>query len=115
VGIRHPWDADAVCGVVRGTDLAVATSGTYERGPHVIDPRTGRPARALRSVTVVGRDLADADAYATAAVAMGPAALSWLAALPDHECLVVDEGGRCFRSEGLPGSLSPVEVREGSS
>jgi thiamine biosynthesis lipoprotein len=106
VGIRHPWDADAVCGVVRGTDLAVATSGTYERGAHIVNPHTGRPAEALRSVTVIGRDLAVADAYATAALAMGPAALGWLATLPDHESLVVDEDGRCFRSDGSLLALS---------
>ena len=40
--------------MLAGTDLAVATSGTYERGLHVVNPRTGAPARTLRSVTVVG-------------------------------------------------------------
>lgn len=62
IGIRHPWQKDRVAWVLAGTDLAVATSGTYERGHHVVDPRTGAPARGLVSVTVVGRDLADADA-----------------------------------------------------
>jgi thiamine biosynthesis lipoprotein len=88
--------------VLTGTELAVATSGTYERGLHVIDPRTGRPAGRLRSVTVVGRDLAVADAYATAAVAMGEAGLRWLAGLRDHECGVVAEDGRCYRSKRFP-------------
>ena len=54
------------------TDAAVATSGRYERGDHVLDPRTGLPATGLASVTVVGPDLAIADAYATAAVVLGP-------------------------------------------
>jgi thiamine biosynthesis lipoprotein len=98
VGIRHPFDATAVCAVVSGHDLAIATSGTYERGPHVVDPLTGRPATDLRSVTVVGHDLGVVDAYATAAVAMGTRALSWLATLSGHEALVVDETGRCFGS-----------------
>jgi len=66
-------------GVVAGSDLAVATSGTYERGLHVLDPFTGLPASFLRSVTVTGPDLAIADAYATAAVAMNDRGLSWLA------------------------------------
>ncbi len=52
-------------------DLAVATSGQYERGAHIVDPHTGAPPRGLLSVTVVGPDLALADAYATAAFAMG--------------------------------------------
>lgn len=80
--------------VLAGSDLAVATSGTYERGFHVVNPRTGSPAQDLVSVTVVGRDLADADAYATAAVAMGRAALAWLPTLRGYEAAVVFEDGR---------------------
>jgi thiamine biosynthesis lipoprotein len=102
IGVRHPWELDKVCWVLTGSDLAVATSGTYERGPHVVDPRTGRPAVSVRSATVVGPDVALADAYATAAVAMGPAALGWLARLPHHEAGVVLEDGRSFRSAALP-------------
>lgn len=102
VGIRHPFETTMVCGVVAGTDLAIATSGTYERGLHVVDPRTGRPSSALRSVTVVGRDLGMADAFATAAVAMGTAGPAWLSSLPAHECLVVTESGDCLTSAGLP-------------
>jgi thiamine biosynthesis lipoprotein len=60
------------------------------------------PATELRSVTVVGPDLGTADAYATAALAMGPAGLDWLATVDGHESAVVTEDGRCFRSAGLP-------------
>jgi thiamine biosynthesis lipoprotein len=102
IGIRHPWQPAAVCWVVAGTDLAIATSGTYERGTHVFDPHTGGPATALRSVTVVGSDLGTADAYATAALAMGTAGLDWLARLDGYESAVVTEDGRLFRSAGLP-------------
>ena len=42
VGIQHPWRRDRVAAVVAGIDLGVATSGRYERGEHIIDPRTGR-------------------------------------------------------------------------
>ncbi len=108
IGIRHPWDPRSTCWVIAGTGLAVATSGTYERGPHVINPRTGQPARTLRSVTVVGRDLGVADAYATAAVAMGPAAETWLASLTGYESGVVMEDGTCLRSAGFP-VVSPSE------
>ena len=51
MGIRHPWEADKLCWVLTGTDFAVATSGTYERGYHVIDPYRGEPATALRSAS----------------------------------------------------------------
>lgn len=113
VGIRHPWQYDKLCWVVSGTDLAVATSGVYERGYHVIDPHTGEPARALRSVTVTGADLAIADAYATAALAMGEPGLDWLARLTTagYESAVVTADGRAFRSPDLP----VVDEEPGSS
>ncbi|WP_344139777.1 FAD:protein FMN transferase [Luedemannella flava] len=102
VGIRHPSQASGLSWVLELTDAAVATSGSYERGPHVVDPFTGRGATALRSVTVVGPDLGVADAYATAAMAMGRAGVAWLAELPDHEFAVVADDGRTYRSAGLP-------------
>jgi thiamine biosynthesis lipoprotein len=106
VGIRHPWEADKLAWVLAVSDLAVATSGVYERGYHVLDPRRGQPATALRSVTVVGPDLGLADAYATAALAMGLPGLDWLARLAGnpggYESAAVTEDGRAYRSDGLP-------------
>ena len=101
-GIRHPWEAQQVCWVLTGSDVAIATSGTYERGLHVIDPYRGQPASVLRSVTVVGPDLGEADAYATAALAMGLPGLDWLATLSGYESGVVTEDGRAFHSAGFP-------------
>ncbi|GAA2597272.1 FAD:protein FMN transferase [Dactylosporangium fulvum] len=102
IGIRHPWEALSVAWVLEITDRAVATSGTYERGPHVLNPFTGKPATALRSVTVVGPDLGTADAYATAALAMGLPGIDWLATLEGHESAVVTEDGQALRSDALP-------------
>jgi thiamine biosynthesis lipoprotein len=102
IGVQHPTEADKLAWVLAGEDLAVATSGTYQRGPHVVDPHRGEPARGLCSVTVVGPDLGDADAYATAAVAMGRPGLDWLARLDGYESAAVTDDGRAFRSPGLP-------------
>ncbi|MFG3423823.1 FAD:protein FMN transferase [Micromonospora sp. NPDC048063] len=102
IGVRHPWDPMATCLVLTGTDLAVATSGVYERGHHVLDPRRGAPARGLRSVTVVGPDLGLADAYATAAVAMGAAGIGWLDTLRDHQHAVITDDARYLHSTALP-------------
>ena len=86
LGIRHPWEHDRVAAVLVVSDAGVATSGRYERGDHVVDPRTGAPALGLASVTVVGPDLAVADAYATAAIALGPAdGMRWLATRAGYE------------------------------
>ncbi|KIQ64422.1 thiamine biosynthesis protein [Kitasatospora griseola] len=79
IGIADPHRPGAVAHVVTGHDLAVATSGTAERGPHILDPHTGRPATALASLTLVGPHLARLDALATAAFAR-PDPLPWLTA-----------------------------------
>jgi thiamine biosynthesis lipoprotein len=102
VGIRHPWEADKLSWTLAITDGAVATSGRYERGDHVFNPRTGKPALGLRSVTVTGPDLTLADVYATTALAMGESGLPWLAGLDGYESAAVTDDGRAFTSAGLP-------------
>ena len=90
VGIQHPREHDRVAAVVEANDLAVATSGAYARGDHIVDPHTGRAPDGVLSVTVVGADLATADAYATAAFAMGGRAGSrWTAGLEGYEAMTV--------------------------
>lgn len=108
VAVRHPWSLDEVCCVVTGTDLAVATSGVYERGRHVIDPFTGRPAVGLRSVTVTGPDLGAADAYATAALAMGAAGATWLLTVDGYEAAVITDDGALLHTAALPLAEVPV-------
>jgi thiamine biosynthesis lipoprotein len=89
VGIRDPLDAGHISEVVRVHDGAVATSGAYERGDHIINPRTGRPARGAVSVTVTGPDLATADAYATALFAMGSRRAGWFTAESGYRAIIV--------------------------
>ncbi len=101
IGIQHPWERDKLAAVVSLVDGAVATSGCYERGDHVVDPRTGMPAHGLASVTVVGSDLAMADAYATAAVAMGPEGMTWLAERPGVEAMGVSDAQRVVSTWGF--------------
>jgi thiamine biosynthesis lipoprotein len=102
VGISHPLVPGRLTVVVTGHNLAVATSGTAERGLHVTNPFTRRPAAALASVTVVGPDLTLADSYATAAVAMGLNAPGWLARVGDHEAYLIDAGGHAWWTAGFP-------------
>lgn len=79
IGIRNPWDAQTIVAVVAADDLAIATSGAYERGEHVIVPHTGRPPDGIASMTVVGPSLTWADTWATAAYAMGIRGVEWIA------------------------------------
>ena len=102
VGIRDPRDPRQAVLVLELTDAAVATSGSYERGGHIVDPRTGRPATALASATVVGPDLGTADAYATALYVAGPAGLHWFGPTDGYDGLVVDHDLRATYTDGLP-------------
>jgi thiamine biosynthesis lipoprotein len=105
VGIRHPIQAEAVATVLAIRDMGVATSGAYERGDHVRDPFTGRAASGVLSITVVGPSLTFADAYATAAFAMGPTGLAWVAGLAGYEgCAIsADRDGSNGRLAWTPG------------
>ena len=102
VGIRHPHQADRVAAVLAVSDRAVATSGDYERGGHVRDPRrAATPAGGLRSVTVVGPALAFTDAYATALFVMGIDGLRWLSSQPEYAAYAIDVNDQAFWTAGM--------------
>jgi thiamine biosynthesis lipoprotein len=101
IGVVSPGEPHRVLTTVSGRNFAVATSGTSERGLHIRNPLTGRPATALRSATVVGPSLTDADCYATAAIAMGEDAPRWLESLPGHEGLLVRSDGSQYATAGF--------------
>lgn len=92
VGIRHPRTPGTMIESLRVSNAAVCTSGDYERGRHVLDPRTGEPARAVASATVVAASAMLGDALATAAFVLGPA--EGIAFLERHgvEGLIVTPG-----------------------
>ena len=90
VGIHHPdlpLEQATVITVVGTT--AVATSATYERGAHILDPRTGEPTTGLASATVVGPDLGIADAYVTAVFVMGIDGLKWIEGQLGYEAYII--------------------------
>jgi thiamine biosynthesis lipoprotein len=106
VGVSDPLRPGSLAAVVSAAgvdELAVATSGTAERGAHIVDPRTGRSAVTdLLAVTVVGPRLTWVDAWATAAFAMGSrAGLDWLESLPDVEALLITAGDEVRCTGGL--------------
>jgi thiamine biosynthesis lipoprotein len=101
IGISDPLDRARLLTVVAGRDIAIATSGVAERGLHIINPRTGALAAGLASVTIVGGSLTLADAYATAAFAMGPRAVAWASDMPGIEALAVSPEGTTSCTPGF--------------
>jgi thiamine biosynthesis lipoprotein len=103
VGIRHPDHPQrfALVLAVEGP-LAIATSATYERGAHIIDPRTGEPTTDIASATVVGPDLGTADALATAVFVMGEPGVDWIESQAGYEAYVVTHDGRTLWSSHFP-------------
>ncbi len=111
VGIRHPWQPDRIVRVIVAHDLAVATSGTYEKGLHIVDPRTGLPAAELVSLTVVGPDIVEADVYATAAFAMGRAGLEFIINRPPYEAYAIEPDGIATFTPGFDALCEPRLVK----
>ena len=116
VGIRHPRRDGALVGALAVMDRAVVTSGDDQRYRvdsrgnryhHILDPRTGWPARSgLLSVTVAAESALDADAYATALFVAGlERGLELLHGQPGIEAVFVDEDLRVFVTAGLEGDF----------
>ncbi|HEV2954218.1 MAG TPA: FAD:protein FMN transferase [Candidatus Dormibacteraeota bacterium] len=103
IGVRHPIEKDKVARVVLAENLAVATSGTYEKGNHIVNPHTGRPATELICFTVIGPDVITADVYATACFAMGlQEGLRFIEAQPRYEAYAVEPTMVGSWSSGFP-------------
>ncbi|MGH2343955.1 MAG: FAD:protein FMN transferase [Chloroflexota bacterium] len=102
IGIQHPLSCGQLAGVAAIKDQAIATSGAYERGIHIIDPYTGLPPGDVLSVTIVGPDLTTADAYATAAYAMGKAGPAWTARLVGYQAMTILADETVLSTMGFP-------------
>jgi len=119
IGIQHPRDKSGFLTRLEITDAAVSTSGDYERYfikdgvryNHIIDPRTGYPARGLISVSVEAGTSSMADPLATALFVLGPeGSKAFAGSHPDISVLTVSDTGETFATgvfEGL--ETAPVK------
>ena len=110
INIADPEDATRSLGWLQTNEMAVVTSGDYERYclidgeryAHIVDPRTGMPVRGVQSVTIVCPDAELADALATTVFVMGVAdGIALIDRLRGVECLIVDDKGDVFHSKQL--------------
>ena len=107
IGIVDPAARQTLACVVESPG-AVATSGTYERGCHLIDPHTGQPFARAASATVTGTDLGLADALATALAVAGDQALALVEALDGYEALIISYDGTSKMTSGFPAARNSL-------
>jgi len=116
IGVRHPRKKGELLFSIPLTDISISTSGDYERFfikdgilyHHIIDPRTGRPARSCQSVTILAPDTMTSDALSTAVFVLGPVeGMRLIESLAGVEGIIVDAAGIISASSGI-GTLSPA-------
>jgi len=110
IKIADPKDKNKVLGILETNDLAVVTSGDYEkfvtfngqRYAHIIDPRTGYPTTGIKSVTIICPDAEVADALATSVFVLGKEeGLNLINRLKSVEGLIVTDEDEVLTSNKL--------------
>lgn len=110
IGIAHPDFSGMPFSTLEVTDLAIATSGNYEKFvmidgkkySHTIDPKTGFPIHGIKSVTVISPNAEISDAFATPISIMGiKAGLSLINQMKDIECIIIDDDNNIYYSENI--------------
>jgi thiamine biosynthesis lipoprotein len=112
VGLRDPDKEGGILAVLPLEDQAVSTSGDYERFfikdgvryHHILDTKTGYPARLCRSVTVLAQDATTSDALTKGVFILGPKrGLELIQRLGGVEAIIIDDRGKMYLSSGLAG------------
>ncbi|WP_336146049.1 FAD:protein FMN transferase [Marinobacter salarius] len=111
VGIRDPRSESRNAMVLPLTNVAVSTSGDYERFffddnnervHHILSPATGKPAKGVQSVTILGDDSITTDGLSTAVFVLGAAkGLGMVNRLKGIDAVIIDEQRQVHYSDGL--------------
>ncbi|HEY9003634.1 MAG TPA: FAD:protein FMN transferase [Mucilaginibacter sp.] len=110
VGIANPDAKHEVFSYMSITDMAVATSGNYEKYvmidgkkySHTINPRTGLPVTGIKSVTIITTNAEIADAMATPVMIMGiRTGLDMIDQIKNIEAVIIDDQDRMYTSKNI--------------
>jgi len=110
IGIVNPNAAGQIFSCLNVTNMAVATSGNYEkyiliggkRYSHTINPRTGLPVTGIKSVTILCPNAEIADAMATPVMIMGVGAgLDMINQMKDIEAILIDDNDKIYTSNHI--------------
>lgn len=99
IGLQNPLNKLDTIGTCVLKNGAVATSGNYERGAHIINPHAHKPLDELMAVTVVGPDIVEADVYATTIMTMGKAlGEKFIASKPEYQAIMIDNNAQIHQT-----------------
>ncbi|MDP7141140.1 MAG: FAD:protein FMN transferase [Candidatus Woesearchaeota archaeon] len=108
IALRNPRDEQDYITIINLNNKAVATSGDYERyfvdksQHHIINPKTGKSALDLISVTILAEKAVDADALATSVFVLGAdKGLALIESLSGVEGLLITEEKEVIKSKGF--------------
>ncbi|MEY4053359.1 MAG: hypothetical protein RL034_277 [Bacteroidota bacterium] len=110
IGIANPNAAHQVFSYLNLSDMAVATSGNYEKYimiggkkySHTIHPKTGLPVTGIKSVTIITPNAEIADAMATPVTIMGiEAGLDMINQINSIEAIIIDDDNRMYKSKNI--------------
>jgi thiamine biosynthesis lipoprotein len=110
IGIVDPDTAHQPFSSLNVTDMAVATSGNYEKFvmiggkkySHTIDPKTGYPVTGIKSVTIISPNAEIADAMATPVMVMGiSVGLDMINQMKNIACIIIDEQNEIYTSNNI--------------
>jgi len=110
IGIAHPDSAHLPFSYMNVTNMAVATSGNYEKFvtingkkySHTINPKTGLPVTGIKSVTIISPDAEIADAMATPVTIMGvKAGINLINQVQQLGCIIIDDNNKIYSSKNI--------------
>lgn len=110
IGIANPDNAHLPFSYMNITNMAVATSGNYEKYvvikgkkySHTINPKTGLPVTGIKSVTIISPNAEIADAMATPVTIMGiKAGLNLINQVHHLGCIIIDDSNRIYTSKNI--------------
>ena len=110
VGIANPDLSNEVFSYMTITDMAIATSGNYEKFvvidgkkySHTINPRTGLPVTGIKSVTIITSHAEIADAMATPVMIMGiSAGMDLINQMQNIEAVIIDDDNNLYTSKNV--------------
>ena len=127
VGIRDPRQRGEVAVVLPLADVAISTSGDYERffeedgvrHHHIINPRTGKSATGVRSVTIIGPDGITTEGLTKSVFVKGPKeGMRLIESLKGVDAIIIDDTGQMLYSPGLRNAIreepEPAALNSGS-